>query len=676
MRQYKKWLSKEYGEVGWLAKTILVLFPAFPCSAFYATLSWVVGLSFYRLCKMGSMKTIPLSSHVNVIGIGVALSLGQEWSAKLSLIVCVAAITTVILTTMMNRLLYYYWIPVLLFPSLSVYWAVHSIDVQSIFSDFAVSNWNFWYGVIGAIAICAATSPIFVVMLICGLGVGVLWQVVFNSQFSGLFGLTLVQGVTFALCASVFSMPTKRSMVWATLAVGILSVCVGIRVSPMAQITVFKLILSANIGGVVAIYGARLFTHYTYASLRLRPEDKLEDKMSQWQRFRAGEARVGLPFKGSWKVSQSFNGEWTHRGIWQHGLDFVMTDAHNKSFRGSGYDLTDYYAFGKDVFSPTSGYVVAMFQDFPDNPLGSVQNQNNFGNYVIIRDAFGAHVLLGHLKQGSLTCALYQFVEENQVIGQCGNSGYSPEPHIHMHIQADAVVGSPTIAFHITNYLVGNQFHFHGVPVCDALITKLEKNTSLSRSLAFRVNESFQIITKDRDQHTTTKIANQLDPYWGSMYFTDGNAKLFHYRDALSFYFYRYEGRMEGPLFDLMTAMPRVPLIYGIECGYEDQTPVMHWQSQWQRWMAFAQLIVAEKFINIKSTFSFNCVNNEVKGLTWSGGTGLKTSCILDPVEGFVEFTIGERKHEVRSQREHGVIVPPDVGLSSPSKGGILRRII
>ncbi|WP_426949767.1 M23 family metallopeptidase [Ornithinimicrobium sp. W1679] len=44
----------------------------------------------------------------------------------------------------------------------------------------------------------------------------------------------------------------------------------------------------------------------------------------------------------------------------------------------------------------------------------------------------GVLVALCHLRQGSLTVAPGQRLAAGQVVGRCGNSGNSTEPHLHL----------------------------------------------------------------------------------------------------------------------------------------------------------------------------------------------------------------------------------------------------
>ena len=57
------------------------------------------------------------------------------------------------------------------------------------------------------------------------------------------------------------------------------------------------------------------------------------------------------------------------------------------------------------------------------------------GNHGVIELATKTYLIIAHLKPNSVTVVAGQEVEEGQVIGQCGNSGNTSEPHIHIHHQ-------------------------------------------------------------------------------------------------------------------------------------------------------------------------------------------------------------------------------------------------
>lgn len=104
-------------------------------------------------------------------------------------------------------------------------------------------------------------------------------------------------------------------------------------------------------------------------------------------------------------------------------------------------DLADYGCWGVEVVAPADGLVVVAHDGEPDRPPGPPPQDLHapFGNFVAIRlEATGTYLILAHLQQGSLQVQEGQSVREGQVIGRCGNSGRSSEPHIHIHHQRES----------------------------------------------------------------------------------------------------------------------------------------------------------------------------------------------------------------------------------------------
>ena len=632
--------------------------------------TWVVGLAFCHIAKIQSLRGVAVITHVNLMAIGVLTGASQPWSMLLALQLVVAALATLLLTAMLARLFYSYWIPVFLWPSIIIAWCIAGVGPVAAASASASAPWAIQYDIAVIAIFSLFFSPIFAAMLVIGAAVGWLGQSLFPAAVPSLALLELIaQSLAFAFCATVFLMPGRRSMAWSIIALCFLNLFLSTVGRHFGlQFFALNLVTWSNAACTLAVYGAAVFNRQnTFWSWRFRPEQKLDDLMTQWARFRTGEARAGLPFKGQWLVSQGFDGRWTHRGIWRHGIDFVVSDDQGKTFANKGFDLADYYAFGKDVLAPTSGYVVAMSSQFPDNAIGTVNNQHNFGNYVLIRDAYGAHVLIAHLMKSSVTCALYQYVEAGQAIGRCGNSGYSPEPHIHMHLQADAVVGSPTIPFHLTNFMSDGEFHFHAVPTAGKVVSSPNVNETLARHLSFEVDEVFLVARRDAPLAPETRIENRLDPMYGGMYFTDGEAKLYHSRGPYTFCFYRYEGRQSGPLYDLMCALPRVPLVYGAACRFYDLLPIAQWKTNGHRWFAYLRQIILARYAEGKTMFSMRNGTLEIIGSCRCRGQSLATLCVLDPMDGFAEFAVGERKYEIRARRDHDHVQFPGGNIGSVS---------
>ena len=167
---------------------------------------------------------------------------------------------------------------------------------------------------------------------------------------------------------------------------------------------------------------------------------------------RAGSVPLALAFAGTWTVSQGFSGEHTHRGLWRHALDFIVMKA-GKSFANRGSCLEDFYCFGLPVLSPAYGQVWSVVNHVADNLPGAVNVVDNWGNYVVIRLANGKFVLLAHLRFASISVHPGAWVQPGDLLGQCGNSGRSAQPHLHLHVQIGPEPGSPTAPFHLASVM-------------------------------------------------------------------------------------------------------------------------------------------------------------------------------------------------------------------------------
>lgn len=145
-----------------------------------------------------------------------------------------------------------------------------------------------------------------------------------------------------------------------------------------------------------------------------------------------------LPFDGEWVTmaggphkSHNFNA--TTAAI-RYAYDFTrVVDARKHELDGAKND--DYYCWGEPIYAPTSGTVVRVANDVVDNTPGEVAAGEVFGNHVVIQPSPSEFVFVWHLKKGSVPVAAGDEVSPATVIGECGNSGRSVEPHVKVHAQ-------------------------------------------------------------------------------------------------------------------------------------------------------------------------------------------------------------------------------------------------
>ena len=146
-----------------------------------------------------------------------------------------------------------------------------------------------------------------------------------------------------------------------------------------------------------------------------------------------------LPFKGEWTVfwggdTKELNYHVINRAQ-KNAFDFVVTDSTGKSYKTDGKRNEDYYAFGKEIIAPCDGEIVLVVEGVKDNILGEMNSFDVGGNTVILRTKNNEYLVFCHLKHHSTKVSEGQMITKGTLIGLCGNSGHSSEPHLHFHIQ-------------------------------------------------------------------------------------------------------------------------------------------------------------------------------------------------------------------------------------------------
>jgi hypothetical protein len=134
-----------------------------------------------------------------------------------------------------------------------------------------------------------------------------------------------------------------------------------------------------------------------------------------------------------------------------YGVDIVGLDALGN--RASGLaprDPAQYAIFGDAIYAPCEGVVVRGEDGLPDLAPPTIDRAHMAGNFVLLEcgDAGEFHVLLAHMRDGSVAVHPGDYVTIHSKLGDVGNSGNSDEPHLHVHAQRpgqiwDVFIGDP-----------------------------------------------------------------------------------------------------------------------------------------------------------------------------------------------------------------------------------------
>lgn len=146
-----------------------------------------------------------------------------------------------------------------------------------------------------------------------------------------------------------------------------------------------------------------------------------------------------LPFKGEWTVfwggdTRELNYHVDY-ATQRAAFDIVMTNEENMSYQTNGKTNEDYYAFGQEIIAPVAGEVVQVIDGIKDNVPGVMNSLYVPGNTVIIKTANEEYLFFAHFKQQSIVVKQGQQVKQGELLGLCGNSGNSSEPHLHFQVQ-------------------------------------------------------------------------------------------------------------------------------------------------------------------------------------------------------------------------------------------------
>ncbi len=285
--------------------------------------------------------------------------------------------------------------------------------------------------------------------------------------------------------------------------------------------------------------------------------------------------KIHLPIIGKMRISQGHDGKITHLSDWKYAWDFDATDAENRTYRLPGILVEDYYCYNLPVIAPASGTVVKVTDHVKDNSINQVNLTENWGNTVIIQHAPYLFSKLSHLKKGSIKVQEGEWVAMGKTIGNIGNSGRSPEPHLHFQLQSTPYIGSPTLHFPISNYIEFIEervsFKRNGVPKIGNWVENPIPNKLLQESLSFipgkkynwHISETNQIETWEShtdaynnrylfDSKTSSYMyfSNDNQLFEAHSFYGDKNSLLFHFYIAsqqilMSFY---PNLRIENPL--------------------------------------------------------------------------------------------------------------------------------
>lgn len=603
MKRHLKAIFNSYSEIFFLRQMWIgvLLFAATlfnPNLALSGIISAMAAYLFARFINMGK-DYLDLGFYTyNPLLVGLSIGYLFRISPLTIFLLIIAGIATFILTAMMFNIFWtYFKLPVLSLPFALMSSAIYLGASQ--FSNLYVSNlypqvydslnltlplWLSGFfrslgtiffmphvlpGIILAIILLGSSRILFMLAVAgyyCGTVVTALMVGSFDQAFSQIYHFNYI--LIAMSVGSIFLIPSIKSYFLALLAVCTSTILLESVIVFWSYYGIPGFTIPFNIISLSFVYVLGLVNFPLLVRVvKVTPEETLDHYLSTLRRYPGTYRTLSLPFAGKWTVWQAFDGDWTHQGHWRYAYDFIITDDDGQSYRNGGEQAGDYYAYRKPVLSPVRGRVTKVISGLADNPIGQVDKANNWGNLVIIYDERGFFVEISHFAQNSIDVAEGDWVERGSYLGLCGNSGYSPQPHIHIQVQGTGEIGSYTLPFSFVNYVIADpdgaseqkRFYANDLPPEKTQVEPMHKEKSLEIKTSFMLDDHFVFETFKAGQQTgRLELVVRMAPD-GTFYFDTGASQLYFGLFEDTFYFYRMDGEDEY-LKAFFLALPRLPL--------------------------------------------------------------------------------------------------------------------
>ncbi|MFT3912399.1 MAG: urea transporter [Ferruginibacter sp.] len=474
-------------------------------------------------------------------------------------------------------------------------------------------------------------SRIAFVLMILGYTVAFLFQHTMGSgEVVNYYNLGTNYMLVAVAVGGLYLIPSVRSFLWAAILVPVSYLLViGLsKITLTWGLPVFSLPFCIVV--ILFLYCLRL--RNLPGKLAVTPVQYFSPEINLY-RYRNGKERLmnryyyqlQLPFMGEWMVSQGYDGDMTHKAEWSKALDFVILDEQMKTFSLPGNQPEHFYCFNKPVLSPGDGIIEEIVDHVTDNEIGKNNTSENWGNTIIIKHAEGLYSKLSHLKKNSAKVIKGSYVRKGDILALCGNSGRSPEPHLHFQVQTTPYIGSKTISYPISyfksrkeNKSLLNNFT---VPAEGSFTSNVLPDTQLVQ--AFNLQPGFCMLVnangfEEEEWEVVTSIYNE-----SYLYCRQHNAYAYFINNGTVFYFSNYFGSKRSLLYHFYLAAYKIVLSTDLNVTITDNYPLNVLGFHPLRWI---QDLIAPFHIFIKIKYESN--NKSTATMLGSGEVTLESKRI------------------------------------------------
>lgn len=417
-----------------------------------------------------------------------------------------------------------------------------------------------------------------------------------------------------------FLIPSKYSFLWVLLLTPIISIIITSTSTFFYNLQLSIYSLAFNIIVVMFVYALKFrernFTHPELVVVQqYSPEKNLYTQNNYNSRFdiTGQKVQIHLPFWGEWIVTQAHNGEHTHKKDWRHAWDFEMKEE-GKTYPKEGNRLEDYYCYNQPVIAPADGIVQEILDGVDDNPIGEVNLEKNWGNTIVIKHEDKIYSKISHLKKGSFAVSKGDEVKRGALLAKVGNSGRSPYPHMHFQMQKDPFIGSRTLDYPFSEYIVKQENSFtlqtYDRPLKDQLVAGITKNNTLFKAFNFIPGQVINFKYSINNAEEQTELWEvKTDIYNNTYLHCEKTSSVAWFRnDDKLFYFTQFTGNNNSLLYYFYLGAYKVALGYFQNLVVNDRFPLAILKNNFKR---FLQDFIAPFYIFMKAEYKLNYVKME-----------------------------------------------------------------
>jgi urea transporter/murein DD-endopeptidase MepM/ murein hydrolase activator NlpD len=549
----------------------------------------------------------------NALMVGVAMGVFYEFNFSFFLLLIVTSLLTFFLTIWFYRTLGNYNLPFLSLPFLAVIWAVilggSNFSALQLQTKEVISLFRYFPELFGSVTAFIAALPFAHIFMLYFRSLGAIYfqfndlagiiiamGLIFTSRISfvlSVFGFLLgfafysyyegdftqlvysYIGFNFILTAialgGFFFVASRKSFFLVLLVIPVIALLISALHTVFSKIGLplyslpFNIVVLLSLSAMAFRNQAAGLHFVTYQ--QFSPEKNHYSFFNHFHRFgKQTQYQINLPVHGAWYISQGHNGKITHLGEWSEAWDFDVRDKDGKSFHNEGVRLKDFYCYDLPVVAPAKGQVVKVLDGIHDNNIGDVNLTNNWGNTIIIKHGDYLYSKLSHLKSGSIKVREGEAVENGQLLATVGNSGRSPEPHLHYQLQATPYIGSKTIRYPISLFLSENgqgyKMRFFDIPSEGETVKNVSATSLLTNAFALIPGTLLQ--WREQGSNNLPVQWEVLTDAYNRTYILcreSGATAWFHNGGPL-FYFYDYSGTRNTLLYHFYQGAFKMMLAY------------------------------------------------------------------------------------------------------------------